>query len=154
LFSAKAFLACLFDFAPEMLAAAQAAMAGAVVDGQRISPNADAFAASPSDSIDYAVMEKAARVAVVPVSMGWSDVGSWDALVEIAGGNLAQGPNMLTLDCDGCYIASNGLRISAVGVQDLIIIASGNELLIVPRGQSQDVKKIVEARKSMPGEGV
>jgi mannose-1-phosphate guanylyltransferase len=149
LFRVGEFLGSLSIFAPEMLAAAQAAMDGAEHDGHRISPNADAFAASPSDSIDYAVMEKAARVAVVPVSMGWSDVGSWDALVDIAGGDYAHGPKLLTLDCNGCYIASDGLRISAVGVKDMIIVASGNELLIVPRGGSQDVKKIVEARKSM-----
>src|SRR5690606_6926750 len=78
LFRADAYLEALATFAPGMLAAAQASMDRAVRDGARILPDATEFAKSPSDSIDYAVMERAPRVAVVPVSMGWSDVGSWD----------------------------------------------------------------------------
>nr|MBP7952277.1 mannose-1-phosphate guanylyltransferase [Sphingorhabdus sp.] len=88
LFRADAFLAALAEYAPDMLASAKAAMDGAQYEGSQIHPGEAAFAACPSDSIDYAVMEKAAasphgRVCVVPVTMGWSDVGSWDALYEI-----------------------------------------------------------------------
>ncbi|MFN3435544.1 MAG: mannose-1-phosphate guanylyltransferase, partial [Sphingomonas sp.] len=78
LFRADIFLGALAAHAPGMLTATQDAMRGARREGVRIHPDADAFGASPSDSIDYAVMERAERVAVVPVSMGWSDVGSWD----------------------------------------------------------------------------
>src|SRR3546814_5611773 len=80
LFRADMFLGALAVHAPDMLAACQQAMDRAARVGSRIMPDAGAFAACPADSIDYAVMEKAARVAVVPVSMGWSDVGSSDAL--------------------------------------------------------------------------
>ncbi|WP_083500519.1 mannose-1-phosphate guanylyltransferase, partial [Sphingomonas endophytica] len=84
LFRADAFLAALERFAPEMLASVRRACESARREGVRVYPDAEAFAASPSDSIDYAVMEKADRVAVVPVAMGWSDVGSWDALHAIS----------------------------------------------------------------------
>ena len=84
LFRADAYLAALDAHAPAIAAAARAVDGRRARDGARIYPDADAFAASPSESIDYAVMEKAERVAVVPVEMGWSDVGSWDALHALA----------------------------------------------------------------------
>ena len=144
LFRADAFLGALAVHAPEILHAAQQAMAGAKRSGARIMPDETAFAASPSESIDCAVMEKAERVAVVRVAMGWSDVGSWDALYALGhkddGGNVTRG-NVRLIEGEGNFITSDGLRISATGVDNLIIIASGNEVMILPRGQSQDVKK-------------
>lgn len=150
LFRADAFLAALAAHAPDMLVAAQAAVASAERHGTRIFPDAAAFAASPSESIDYAVMEKADRVAVVPVAMGWSDVGSWDALHTLgsnADGHAHRG-DVIALDTSNCLLRSDGIRIAAVGVHDLIVVASGNDVLILPRGQSQDVKRIVEALKA------
>jgi mannose-1-phosphate guanylyltransferase len=150
LFRADAFLGALAVHAPDMLAAAQVAVSDAKHEGSRVLPDETAFAASPSESIDYAVMEKAERVAVVPVAMGWSDVGSWDALHTInadADGHAHQG-NVLALDTTNCLIRSDGIRIAAVGVHDLIVVASGNDVLILPRGQSQDVKRVVEALKA------
>jgi mannose-1-phosphate guanylyltransferase len=145
LFRADAYLRALAEFAPAMLDAARDAMEKATRHGQRLLPDADAFAASPSDSIDYAVMEKADRVAVVPVSMGWSDIGSWDALYAL---DADPKGDVLALDTSGCLLRSDGgIRINAVGVSDLIVVASGNDVLILPRGKSQDVKRIVEARK-------
>ncbi len=149
LFRADAFLAALETHAPAMLAAARAAMAGATHAGNQILPDATAFAASPADSIDYAVMEKADRVAVVPVSMGWSDVGSWDALHTLgadANGDAHSG-DVMALDTSNCLLRGDGIRISAVGVSDLIVVASGREVIIMPRGQSQQVKRIVAALK-------
>lgn len=149
LFRADIYLGWLASLAPDMLNAAQQAMASAEHEGPFIRPDAAAFAAAPSDSIDYAVMEKAAkdnegRVAVAPVSMGWSDVGSWDSLYEIsahdAEGNSIQGAAR-TLDSRNNLVRSDGLRINLIGVHDLIIVAHGNEVLILPRGKSQDVKK-------------
>lgn len=144
LFRADIYLGALAVHSPEMLFAAQLAMAGAERDGVLLHPDATAFAACPSDSIDYAVMEKAERVAVVPVSMGWSDVGSWDALHEIGNkdeaGNVVRGDVRL-LDGHDNLIESDGVRISASGIDNLIIIASGNEVMILPRGQSQDAKR-------------
>jgi mannose-1-phosphate guanylyltransferase len=148
LFRADIFLGELAAHAPGMLTAAQDAMRAARRNGNRIYPDEAAFTASPSDSIDYAVMERAERVAVVPVDMGWSDVGSWDALHAIserdAEGNAHQG-EVLAIDTRDCLIRSDGIRISAVGISDLIVVASGNDVLILPRGRSQEVKKLIEA---------
>lgn len=144
LFRADAYLAALAQHSPEILGAAKTAIANAARDHNSIAPDANAFAASPSDSIDYAVMEKAEKVAVVPVRMGWSDIGSWDALYEIgikdAAGNSILGDARL-IDAQGNLVRSDGIRINAAGVENMIIVASGNEILIVPRGKSQDVKK-------------
>jgi mannose-1-phosphate guanylyltransferase len=145
LFRADAYLAALAQFAPEMLAACQSAIANGTHIGNQIHPDAAAFAASPSNSIDYAVMEKSEKVAVVPASMGWSDIGSWDALAEFNTGE--QDTRIIEIDGTNNLIRTDGLRVHIVGASDLIIVASGNDLLIVPRGQSQEVKKIVEALK-------
>ncbi len=153
LFRADAYLGALAAYAPDMLAAAQRAVAAARHEGNRILPDEAAFAASLSESIDYAVMEKAERVAVVPVAMGWSDVGSWDALHTIGcdargdAHSASNGGDVIALDTSNCLLRSDGIRIAAVGIHDLIVVASGNDVLILPRGQSQDVKRIVEAMK-------
>jgi mannose-1-phosphate guanylyltransferase/mannose-1-phosphate guanylyltransferase/mannose-6-phosphate isomerase len=150
LFRADAYLSALAAHAPGMLVAAQDAMAAARIEGGRIHPNEAAFATSSSESIDYAVMEHAERVAVVPVSMEWSDVGSWDALHAIsdadADGNVHAG-EVLAIDTRGCLVRTDGARVALVGVEDLIVVASGNDVLILPRGRSQEVKKLIEAMK-------
>lgn len=148
LFRAGAYLDALATHAPAMLAAAREAMREARRAGSHIYPDAAAFARSPAESIDYAVMEKAARVAIVPVEMGWSDVGSWDALHAIAepdeAANVHQGA-VVALDTEGCLIRSEGPLVAAVGVKDLIVIATHDAVLVLPRGSSQDVKRAVDA---------
>ena len=148
LFRADIYMGALAGEAPAMLVAAQAAIATARRTGALINPDEAAFAASPSDSIDYAVMEKAAanvggRVAVAPVSMGWSDVGSWDALYELGGkddgGNTTIGSVRLS-EASGNLIHADGIRVSVHGVDDLIVVANGSEVLILPRGSSQKVR--------------
>ncbi|ATY33623.1 mannose-1-phosphate guanylyltransferase/mannose-6-phosphate isomerase [Sphingomonas psychrotolerans] len=151
LFRADMYLGALSVYAPDMLVAAQAAMDKARRDGLRIWPDAEAFAKSPSDSIDYAVMEKAPRVAVVPVAMGWSDVGSWDALYAISeadgDGNVCRG-DVVAIDTVNCLVRSEpGKRVALVGVSDLIVVATGNDILVLPRGRSQEIRKIVDALK-------
>lgn len=155
LFRADRFLGELGQHAPEILSAAQTAIADGHREGNRFYPDPHAFARSPSESVDYAVMEKAERVAVVPVSMGWSDLGSWDALHAIseqdAAGNSTSdsgsGGDVIALDTTNCLVRSDGIRIATVGVSDLIVVASGNDVLIVPRGRSQEVKALLEAMK-------
>ncbi len=152
LFRADMYLGALATHAPAMLAAAQQAVAMARHDGTRIYPDAAAFAPSPDDSIDYAVMEKADRVAVVPVAMGWNDVGSWDALHAISelddAGNSHGGIGRVTaIDTANCLVRSDGAHVALVGVEDLIVVASGEDILIIPRGRSQEVKKLIEAMK-------
>ncbi|HEX7820385.1 MAG TPA: mannose-1-phosphate guanylyltransferase/mannose-6-phosphate isomerase [Sphingobium sp.] len=148
LFRADAYLAALAEYRPDILDASREAMANATRDGIRITPDSAAFARSASESIDYAVMERADRVGCVPVEMGWSDLGSWDALHAIAArdgqGNAAAGASTL-IDTQNCLVRSDGPNITLVGVEDLIVVATGNEVLIVPRGQSQLVKKAAEA---------
>ncbi len=144
MFRADAFLSALERQAPEILSAAREAMEKAKREGVRVLPDADAFSASPSDSIDYAVMEKADRVAVVPVAMGWSDVGSWDALYDVSArddrGNSASGRVVLQ-QVDNCLVRSDGgVTVALHGVSDLIVVASGNNIMILPRGSSQEVK--------------
>ncbi len=150
LFRADAYLQALDMHAPGIAAAARASLEQARCEGRRVFPDADAFAASPSDSIDYAVMEKADRVAVAPVDMGWSDVGSWDALHEIAMKDAADNAHhgeIVAIDTSGCLIRSDGPLVAAVGVKDLIVIATGDAVLIMPRGSSQEVKRAVEELK-------
>jgi len=150
LMRAGTFLDALASHAPKIAKAAKAAMAGARRKGRRILPNAAAFAASPSLSIDYAVMEKADKVAVVPVAIGWSDAGSWDALHEVserdAAGNAIAG-DVLALGTRGCMIRSEGPLVAAIGIEDLVVIATPDAVLIVPKAQSQRVKEAVDALK-------
>ena len=102
------------------------------------------MAGCPDKSFDYAVMEHSRRVAVVPMSTGWSDLGSWDSIADMADGQT-NADFVTTVDCDDCYVRTDGLRIAALGVRDLIIVASGQRLLIVPRGRSQEVKRLLSA---------
>jgi mannose-1-phosphate guanylyltransferase len=150
LFRADAFLGALAVHAPDMLHAAQQAMLTGKTAGTRVHPDADAFAASPSESVDYAVMEKAERVAVVPVSMGWSDLGSWDALHDLstsdAAGNTCKG-DVVAVETENCLVQADGIRVALVGVSDLIVVANGKDVLVMPRGRSQEVKKLIEAMK-------
>ncbi len=133
---------------PEMLAAVRAAMESARREGGHIYPGKFEFAAAPAESIDYAVMEKADRVAVVPVTMGWSDVGSWDALFDLAerdGDEVAGQGDVLTIDSQRCLVRSDGPTVVTVGVSDLIVVATADAVLILPRGHSQRVREAVDA---------
>lgn len=151
LFTAGRYLEALENHAPDILTAARAAFDAGNRDGTVHRPDAAAFANAPGVSIDYAVMEKAERVAVVPVSMGWSDVGSWDALHEISAkdgkGNALLG-DTLAIDTAGSLVRSDGPKVTAIGVDDLIIVATKDAVLVMPRGESQRVKEIVDALKA------
>ena len=141
------YLEALRDKAPEVLAAAEAAIAGAERSNGCIRPDASRFAASPSISIDYAVLEKDDRVAVIPIEMGWSDIGCWDAVYDLRAldeaGNAVAGPSLL-LDTRNCLVQSSGPKIVTIGVEDLIIVASDEGILVMPKGTSQRVKDIAE----------
>jgi mannose-1-phosphate guanylyltransferase len=150
LFRAGTMIAALAELAPEVLEAAKRALAGAKREGARVLPDAASFGAAPSISIDYAVMEKAEKVAVVPISVGWSDIGSWEALHIVTDkdgdANVVIGPGM-AVDAKGCLIRSEGPMVAAIGVEDLVIVATGDAVLVVPRSRSQEVKDVVEALK-------
>lgn len=145
LFRADTFLVELERLQPDMFVAATAAIAGAIRRCAVILPDERQFALSPSNSIDYAIMEQALEVAVVPVSCGWSDVGSWDAVADILdadeNGNVLIGDANLR-DCSGIFAKAEDVRINALGVKGMIIVASGGEVLIIPRDQSQRIKDL------------
>ncbi len=146
-FRADVFLAELERHAPEVLAATKAAFEGATQDLDFTRLDADAFARAPSISIDYAVMEKTDRAAVIPVEMGWSDVGSWAALWEesekTAEGNVLIG-DVYTHDVAGSFIRSDGRLLAAIGVSDLIVVETQDATLIASKDRAQDVKGAVE----------
>ncbi len=133
--------------APDILSAARAGLEKAERDGARIFVDEEAFARSPSQSIDYAVMEQSEHVSVVPVSMGWSDIGSWQALVDASAkdeaGN-ALGANVLALDCRDTLIRSNGPRVAAIGVEGLVIVATADAVLVMRPEQAQRVREAAE----------
>lgn len=150
LFAARTLLAELERHAPDVLAATRAAMAAAREDGVLLRPGRAEFEASPSISIDYAVMERAERIAVVPVSAGWSDLGSWDALYDIAArdeSGVAAIGDVVSLGCKNSLIRGDGILVAAVGIEDLVVVATADAVLVMPRGDSQKVKDAVEALK-------
>jgi mannose-1-phosphate guanylyltransferase len=146
----------LLRHAPGILEAASEALEQGTRDGSLIRIAEGPFARAPAKSIDYAVMEQSDRVAVVPVSMGWSDVGSWTAVYDAStkdrGGNVVVG-NALVLDSHANLIRSDGPRIAAIGVDDLVIIASGDSVLVTTLSQAQRVKEAAEWFEKERGDG-
>ncbi len=146
LFRADVFLAELERLAPAMLAACRQAVAGAQRDLDFTRLDRQAFCASPSDSIDYAVFEKTDRAVVVPMSPGWSDIGSWSALWEVAekddNGNAVSG-DVVTLDSKDCFVLATQRLVATVGVEDLTVVETADAVLVAHRDHVQDVKTIV-----------
>lgn len=151
LFRPSAYLAALREHAPAVASASAAAMTKMTVDGQFVRPDSPAFLACPSDSIDYAVMEHTDRAAVVTVEMGWSDVGSWDALWRIGEaddfGNVMQGEVVTVGAKNSLFRSENGPMIAAIGVEDLVVVSTKDCVLVVPRDRAQDVKLVVDELK-------
>jgi mannose-1-phosphate guanylyltransferase/mannose-6-phosphate isomerase len=147
LFRARTLLDELARLQPRMLEYCREALAHAHVDMDFIRLGEAAFRACPSDSIDYAVMEHAAKAVVVPVEMGWNDVGSWQSLWDIAkrdaSGNAVKG-NVLAEGARNSYLRSEGPLVAAIGISDLVVVATKDAVLVSHRDRAQDVKKIVE----------
>jgi mannose-1-phosphate guanylyltransferase/mannose-6-phosphate isomerase len=146
LFPARVYLDELERLRPDMVAACRDALATAQRDSDFVRLGREAFAACDSDSIDYAVMEHTRRAAVVPVSMGWSDVGSWDALWEMGDkdqhGNSIEG-NVVAEDARNCYLRSEAGLVAAIGIEDLVVVSTADAVMVAPRNRTQDVKKLV-----------
>jgi len=138
----------LEEHAPQVLEACRASLEAAYRDLDFLRLGREAFEACPSISIDYALLEKTARAAVVPVEMGWSDVGSWTALWDLyekdADNNVRRG-DVVAIDTQGCLISAQSHLVATVGVRDLIVVESGDAVLVAHKDRAQDVKKIVEA---------
>jgi mannose-1-phosphate guanylyltransferase/mannose-6-phosphate isomerase len=149
-FRADALLAAAEKHCADVLAAARACFDSARNHDSPLEFDRDAFLAQPDISIDYALMERAARVAVVPASFDWNDIGSWKAISELddAGtpdedGNRVRGQAVL-VDSANCYVQSESRMVAAVGVRDLVIVDSGDAVLIAERERAQEVKQVVE----------
>lgn len=132
---------------PEIVEAARAALAAAKEDLGFLRLDKAAFAASPNISIDYAVMEKTKAAAMLPLDVGWNDVGSWSSLWDIAprdpNGNFVKGDAILE-DTSDCYIHSEKAFVSTIGVKNLVIVDTPDALLVADKNRTQDVSKIVQ----------
>jgi len=151
-FRARRYLDELERLAPQIATACRAAFEGAKRDLDFTRIDAGAFAACPSDSIDYAVMEKTDDAVVVPLDAGWSDVGSWSSLqaasVADERGNVTRG-DVLVEDSEGCYLHAESRLIAAVGLRDHIVVETKDAVLVAPRNSVQDVKKLVARLKEL-----
>lgn len=151
LMRADAYLSALAEHAPQIADACAASMRNATREGDALHPDAAAFTASPANSIDYAVMEPASNVVTVPVDPGWSDVGSWTALHDLAtrddADNAAHGDTLIIDSSNNLLHAAPGIRIATLGVHDLIVIATATEILVIPRDRAQEIKAIVDRLK-------
>jgi mannose-1-phosphate guanylyltransferase/mannose-6-phosphate isomerase len=136
--------------APAVLEAVRAAMQTRVTDLDFIRLGTAAFEQAPDISIDYAIAEKAEKAVVVPAAIGWSDVGSWSALAEIApkdeNGNFALG-DVVMEDTHNSYARSDGILTALLGVRDLVVVTTQDAVLVAHKDQAQEVKKIVERLK-------
>lgn len=150
-FRADTLLAELTRHNEAILLAARAALEKSTPDLGFLRLDANAFAASPNLSIDYAVLEKTDKAAVLPISIGWSDLGSWSSLWEAAphdqAGNFIQG-DALVEDTHNCYIRSETALISTIGVKDLVIVETPDTVLVADKSRSQDVSRFVKRLKA------
>ena len=146
LLRASVYLKELERFAPQIYAACAAAWKGRKDDQAFSRPDSDAFLSSPSDSIDYAVMEQTDLAAVVPLGVSWSDLGSWEAFYQVGqqddSGNVCSG-DVMTEGAEDCYFNANHRLLAAIGVSGLVVVETQDAVLVAPRDRVQDVKKIV-----------
>ena len=147
LFRADRYLDELGELAPRILAACRQAMAASTRDGDFLRPESEAFRRTPSDSIDYAVMEKSQAAMMVPLAAGWSDLGSWSALHDVhdqdANGNSLAG-DAYVHNCAGTCVRAESRLVAAVGLSDTVIVETKDAVLVVHRDHTQDVKAIVD----------
>lgn len=151
LFSARTYLDELERLRPGIVTACRTAIDRGRADLDFFRLDAEAFAASPAVSIDYAVMEQTEVSAVVPVDMGWSDIGSWSALWHIGDkdewGNVAIG-EVVTDNVSNSYLRAEGRLVAAIGIQDHLIVATDDAVLVAPMDQAQRVGNLVEKLKA------
>jgi mannose-1-phosphate guanylyltransferase/mannose-6-phosphate isomerase len=145
-FSAQTYLDELKALNPDIYTAVEAAFAGKKHDLDFIRVDAEAFAKSPSDSIDYAVMEKTDKAMVVPYTGDWNDIGAWAALYDLGAKDENQNVLMgdvLTHEASGNFIRSESRLVAAVGVENLVVIETADAVAVIPRERAQDIKFIV-----------
>jgi mannose-1-phosphate guanylyltransferase/mannose-6-phosphate isomerase len=148
-FRADVLLAAAQSHCPDVFAAAQACHALTSAESP-VEFDKAAFSAQPDISLDYAVMERAAHRAVVPATFDWSDIGSWKAISELpagdepdAAGNRVRG-SAVVIDSENCYIQADQRLVAAVGLKDLVIVDTGDAVLVAERERAQQVKQVVD----------
>lgn len=150
MFQASKYLSELESFNNDIYAASKTALEKAVKDLDFIRVDKDSFEVCPSDSIDYAVMEKTGDAVVIPVDIGWSDIGSWSALCEISDtdelGNVLHG-DVCLVDTENSYIHADNRLVATVGLKDHVVVETADAVLVAHKSSAQDVKKIVDALK-------
>ena len=147
-------LEALARHAPAVLDACTAAMASLAADGRFLRMDAQAISASPAISIDYAVLENHDRIGVLPFAGPWSDVGSWNAVAEVAAapspddghGNRGEGDIRL-VDCRNTYLYSPHRLTVALGLDDLVVVDTPDALLVARKDKAEDIRGIVDALK-------
>jgi len=144
------FLSEINRLKPAILTGCQEALAEGVVDGIVVHPDAARFATIESISIDYAVMEHTSRAAVVPTDPLWSDVGSWTAVWEISQRDHEQNVtvgDVILHDVTGAYVRSEGPITAVVGLNDVIVVNTGDAVIVASKSHAQDIRHIAEAVK-------
>jgi mannose-1-phosphate guanylyltransferase/mannose-6-phosphate isomerase len=151
LFSCRQFLDELGQYRPDILAACELALNGGHHDLDFCRLDKSSFAACPSDSIDYALMERTANAAVVPADIGWNDIGAWSALWQVgdkdANGNVQRGDVYLDGVTDSLVRAESRM-VAAIGVCNLLIVETPDAILVADKSRAQDVKKVVDYLKA------
>ncbi|MER8698234.1 AGE family epimerase/isomerase [Mesorhizobium sp. M1273] len=147
LFRASAMRDAFMAFQPDIWSATEAAYQAATSDLSGLYMPLDLYAAIPSTSIDYAIMERASGIAMVPAGFRWNDLGSWQSLLDVGPsdtqGNVIVG-DVVAIDCENSYIRSDGRLLSAIGLKDVAIVSTADATFVAPVSHSQNVKKIVE----------
>jgi mannose-1-phosphate guanylyltransferase / mannose-6-phosphate isomerase len=148
---ARTFLDEMARLEPKIVEAARLSLSKAAEDMEFLRLDKDSFAAAPAISVDYAVMEKTAKAVMIPLDVGWSDVGSWSSLWDIAprdgDGNYVKGSAILEGTRD-CYVHSERSLVATIGAKDLIIVNTPDALLVADKSRAQDVSKVVDKLKS------
>lgn len=150
LFRASRYLSELKKYRPDIYSSCQSSVASLHEDFDFIRINKDDFIRCPADSIDYAVMEKTKDAVVVPMDAGWSDVGSWSSLWDISDkdscGNVLKG-DVIQRDCNNTYVHADDILVTAIGVDNTVIVQTPDALLVADKNRVQDVKGVVETLK-------
>jgi len=151
MFRASSFLAELERYAPAVLAACQQALTAGRAERDFMWLDGAAFAACPKDSIDYAVMEKTERAAILPLDVGWNDVGSWSALWEVGerdgDGNITRG-DVIEVDTRDSYVDAASRLVATVGVEHLVVVETADAVLVATKDRVQEVKAVVDRLKA------
>lgn len=149
-FGAEAFVSEMTQYGPEIALAMDSAVLGGVQDENFFRFGREAMSLCPADSVDYALLEKTSKAAVVEADLGWSDIGSWQALWDVsekdAQGNVVKG-DVILQNSSNCFVYAETSLVAAVGLEDTLIVETGDGVLVMPLSKAQDVKDLVKTLK-------